>query len=80
LLNRFNGSRHWLDSACDNCNGLEYLKVVGAPIPSDHPCMVCKGKRQINFPLENKVATEALMYLDKIERVTASKIFAKLRG
>tara|TARA_E500000075_G_C6780475_1_gene216686 strand:- start:156 stop:326 length:171 start_codon:yes stop_codon:yes gene_type:complete len=56
------------------------LKVVGAPIPSDHPCMVCKGKRQINFPLENKVATEALMYLDKIERVTASKIFAKLRG
>ena len=71
--------KHWFDPICDNCNGLGYLKVTGAPMLSDQACMVCKGSGQIKLPLDDKAASEVLHHLNKLERVTASQIFTKLR-
>ena len=70
--------KYWFDPICDNCNGLGYLKVTGAPMLSDHPCMICRGSGQVKLQNEEKTITEVLQHLNKIERVTASQIFNKL--
>lgn len=71
--------KHWFDPICDNCNGLGYLKVMGAPMLSDHPCSVCNGLGKLKLASEDKIGREILEYLDKLERVTASLIFTKLK-
>ena len=71
--------KYWFDPICDNCNGLGYLKVTGAPMLSDNPCLVCKGSGQVKLTMDDKAAEEVLQHLNKLERVTASQIFTKLR-
>lgn len=71
--------KYWFDPICDNCNGLGFLKVTGAPMLSDQACVVCKGSGQTKIPLDDKAADEVLQLLNKLERVTASQIFTKLR-
>jgi hypothetical protein len=71
--------KYWFDPICDNCSGLGYLKVTGAPVLSDHACVVCNGSGQVKLPLDDKAADEVLQHLNKLERVTASQIFTKLR-
>ena len=68
--------KHWFDPVCDNCNGLGYLKVTGAPMLSDHACSVCRGTGQIK--IDDEIVKEVLQHLNKLERITASQIFTKL--
>ena len=71
--------KYWFDPICDNCSGLGYLKVTGAPMLSDEACVFCKGSGQTKLSLDGKAADEVLQHLNKLERVTASQIFTKLR-
>jgi len=71
--------KYWFDPICDNCNGLGFLKVTGAPMLSDQACIFCKGSGQTKLSLDDKAADEVLQHLNKLERVTASQIFTKLR-
>ena len=70
--------KHWLDSICDNCDGLGYMKLVGCPMSSDTPCHICNGSGKTNAPADNDFQT-VLDEIDKLERVVAQKIFAKLK-
>ena len=70
--------KYWIDSICDNCDGLGFMKIIGCPMLSDSPCQICNGSGKTNAPAGQDFKS-LLDEIDKLERVVAKKIFAKLR-
>ena len=70
---------HWIDPVCRPCDGLKFVKILGAPSLSIKACRHCQGSGKAPMPFP-EIGRRMENYMDECVNTARTQIKARLRN